>query len=319
MPSQDLAAQSLRSAAPILDQIAEVIGRRTVGDEDRETAIPYLTFFRREKLTKPNPCLIEPSIVFVARGAKQLLIGNQAYAYDTERFLIASLDLPGSSQVLQASPEQPCLGLTLRLDLRVITELAGHVRLPSSRDRGTDGSAALGTVTVALLEPLSRLLALLDQPDEIAVLAPLIEREIHYRLLKSDVAPRLLQIAAVGSHSQRIARAIDWIKNNYARPLSINDLAAHVQMSTSTLHHHFRQLTAMSPLQYQKWIRLNEARRMMLNEAMDAASAAFQVGYESPSQFSREYTRLFGAPPKRDIGNLREQAGKASRRATALH
>ncbi|PSJ57483.1 AraC family transcriptional regulator [Kumtagia ephedrae] len=319
MSDQEVFDASSRARTALLDQLADVIERRTAGDEDCPTAIPYLTFFRREKLTDPNPCLIEPSIVFVAQGAKQLLIGNQAYTYDVDRFLIASLDLPGSSQVLQASPDKPCLGLALRLDLRVITELAGHVRLPPSRDRGTDGSAALGTVTQAMLEPFGRLLALLDRPDEIAVLAPLIEREIHYRLLKSDVAPRLLQIAAVGSHSQRIARAIDWIKVNYARPLSIEELAAHVQMSTSTLHHHFRQLTAMSPLQYQKWMRLNEARRMMLNEGMDAAGAAFQVGYESPSQFSREYNRLFGAPPKRDIGSLRERAGKASQRVAMIN
>lgn len=256
-------------------------------------------------------------MVFVAQGAKQLLIGEQAYIYDTKRFLIASLDLPGSSQVLEASPKRPCLGLALRLDLGAIVELAGHAKLPLTRDRRSDRSAALGTVTPALLEPFSRLLRLLDDPDEITVLAPLIEREIHFRLLKSDVGPRLFQIASIGSHSHRIARAIDWIKVNYTRQLSIEELAAHVQMSATTLHHHFRQLTAMSPLQYQKWMRLNEARRMMLNEELDAASAAFQVGYESPSQFSREYSRLFGAPPKRDIGSLRERAAKLSQRSPA--
>lgn len=315
-------ATSTGSNGQMLEQLAAVIDRRTkggTGEQDSSTAVPYLTFFRREKLTEPNPCLIEPSIVFVAQGAKQLLIGDQAYAYDTERFLIASLDLPGSSQVLEASPTRPCLGLALRLDLRVITELAGHVRLLAPRDRNNDGSAALGTVTPELLEPFARLLALLDRPDEISILAPLIEREIHFRLLKSDVGPRLLQIAAAGSHSQRIASAIDWIKVNYARPLSIDELVAHVQMSTSTLHHHFRQLTGMSPLQYQKWMRLNEARRMMLNEDFDAAGAAFQVGYESPSQFSREYNRLFGAPPKRDIGELRKRASKATQRLPAHH
>jgi AraC-like DNA-binding protein len=317
MPDQDHSGPWSRSRTALLAQLAGAIARKTAGTDDCATSIPKLSFFRREKLTGPNACLIEPSIVFVAQGAKQLLIAEQAYTYDTERFLIASLDLPGSSQVLQASPETPCLGLALRLDLRVIAELAGHVRLPRSRDRRTDGSAAIGTVTPELLEPFSRLLALLDQPDEIAVLAPLIEREIHYRLLKSDVGARLLQIASVGSHSHRIGRAIDWMKVNYARQFSIDELAAHVQMSASTLHHHFRQLTAMSPLQYQKWMRLNEARRMMLNEDLDAASAAFHVGYESPSQFSREYSRLFGAPPKRDIGSLRERAGRISQRALA--
>lgn len=306
------------SPATLLTRMASVIGDRTIGEDDRPTPIPNLSFFRREKLSGPSACLIEPSMVFVAQGAKQLLIAEQAYIYDTSRFLIASLDLPGSSQVLAASPETPCLGLALRLDLRVIAELAGHIKLPTKRDRRTDGSAALGTVTPALLEPFSRLLELLDHPDEIAVLAPLVEREIHFRLLKSDVGPRLLHIASVGSHSHRIARAIDWIKANYAKQFSIEDLAAHVQMSTTTLHHHFRQLTAMSPLQYQKWMRLNEARRMMLNENLDAASAAFQVGYESPSQFSREYSRLFGAPPKRDVGTLRDRAAKVSRRTAVV-
>lgn len=149
---------------------------------------------------------------------------------------------------------------------------------------------------------------------DIAVLAPLIEREIHYRLLKSDLAMRLLQIASVGSQSQRIARAIDWLKTYYAQPLRVDELAAHAQMSTSSLHHHFRQLTAMSPLQYQKWLRLSEAKRLMLNENLDAARAAFHVGYESPSQFSREYSRFFGAPPKRDIEGLRRRTGEANAR-----
>jgi AraC-like DNA-binding protein len=258
--------------------------------------------------TEPCACLVEPSVVLVVQGAKQLLIGDQVYAYDTERFLITSFDLPASSQVLEASPGKPCLGLVLRLDLRVMAELIAQSGLPP-RDRATEGSAALGTITPALLEPFSRLLALLDEPGAIAVLAPLIEREIHYRLLMSDLAARLWQITSVGSQSHRIGRAIDWLKANYARPLRIDKLAAHVQMSTSSLHHHFRQLTAMSPLQYQKWLRLSEAKRLMLNEGLDAARAAFQVGYESPSQFSREYSRLFGTPPKRDIQGLRHKAG----------
>src|SRR5690606_1456515 len=142
------------------------------------------------------------------------------------------------------------------------------------------------------------------------VLAPLIKREIHFRLLQSDQASLLRQIASIDSQSHRIAKAIDWLKLNYAAHLRIEDLAALVQMSTPSFHHHFRQLTAMSPLKYQKWLRLNEAKRLMLNEHLDASSAAFQVGYESPSQFSREYSRLFGAPPKRDIEELRHRAGR---------
>lgn len=252
--------------------------------------------------------MIEPSIVFVVQGSKQLLIGGQSFAYDTERFLLNSLDVPASSQVLDASQNQPCLGLVLKLDLRVMAEIIAQSGLPPPRDRASEGSTALGTMTPALLEPFGRLLALLDEPSAIAVLAPLIEREIHFRLLTSDLAARLWQIASVGSQSHRIARAIHWLRENYAQPLSINELATHAQMSVSTLHHHFRLLTAMSPLQYQKWLRLSEARRLMLNERFDAASAAFQVGYESPSQFSREYGRQFGAPPKRDIAVLRHKS-----------
>lgn len=170
-------------------------------------------------------------------------------------------------------------------------------------------------MTPHLIEAFGRLIDLLDEPDAIPVLAPLIQREIHYRLLLSDQAALLWQITAAGSHSQRVAKAIDWLKANYASPLRIDDLASRVQMSTSSLHHHFRKLTAMSPLQYQKWMRLNEAKRLMLNEAMDATSAAFHVGYESPSQFNREYSRTFGQAPKRDIVALRGEAAKRGQAA----
>ncbi|WP_249931096.1 AraC family transcriptional regulator [Ramlibacter sp. 2FC] len=293
-------------------RLVDVIGRWTVGKEDWPTPIENLLLFRRESPTQPCSCKVEPSLVLVVQGAKQLLVGDSAYAYDPERFLINSLDIPASSQALEASPEKPCLGLGLKLDLRVVADLIAQSGLPPPRQRACEGSSALGTVTSALLEPFTRLLALLDEPAAIPVLAPLIEREIHYRLLMSDQAARLWQIASVGSQSQRIARAIEWLRANYAQPLRIDELAAHVQMSPSNLHHHFRQLTAMSPLQYQKWLRLHEARHLMLNERLDAASAAFQVGYESPSQFSREYSRLFGAPPKRDIEGLRRRTDDAN-------
>jgi AraC-like DNA-binding protein len=286
-------------------RLSALVERWTAGVEDSRTSRENLMFFRREAPTGPCSCLVEPSIVLVVQGAKQLLIGDRAYAYDQQRFLITALNLPGTSQVLEASPEHPCLGLVLRLDLRIMAELIAQTGSAPTRDRAAEGSAALGTVTASLLEPFHRLVTLLDEPEALNVLAPLIEREIHYRLLTSDMAARLWQIASAGSQSQRIARAIEWLKAHYAQPLRVEDLAAQAQMSPSTLHHHFRQLTAMSPLQYQKWLRLSEARRLMLNERLDAASAAFQVGYESPSQFSREYSRLFGSPPRRDIEGLR--------------
>jgi len=204
-----------------------------------------------------------------------------------------------------ASPANPCLGLTFQLDLRVLTELIAQSELPPLREPAVMKGVGIGAITDGMLASFARLVALLDEPEAIPVLAPLISHEIHYRLLKSDQAVRLRQICAVDGQGYRIAKAVDWLKLNYDATLRIEELAARVQMSAATFHHHFRQLTAMSPLQYQKWLRLNEARRLMLNEHQDVSRAAFKVGYESPSQFSREYSRLFGAPPKRDIAALR--------------
>lgn len=301
-----IAALPRRTLTVMRAGLIEAIARRTVGQEHCTTAIKSLILSRRESITAPCACVVEPSLVILVQGAKQLLIGDHAYAYDTEHFLLTSLDIPASSQVLEASTDKPLLGLVLKLDLGLVAELILQAKLPSPGRCSAEASVGLGRMSPVLLEPCSRLMALLDEPADIPVLAPLIEREIHYRLLKSDLASRLWQIASMAGQRHRIARAIDWLKTNYAEPLRTAELAAHVQMSTSSLHHYFRQLTAKSPLQYQKWLRLREARRLMLNEDMDAAGAAFRVGYESPSQFSREYSRLFGAPPKRDIENLRQ-------------
>jgi AraC-like DNA-binding protein len=256
--------------------------------------------------------LVEPSIVLVVQGEKKMWFGGEPFPYDTSRFLITSLDIPANSEVVVASPELPCLGLVLRLDLRLLAELIAQGNLSPPAERSDERGIGLGTVTPQIIDPFKRLLALLDEPASIPILAPMIVREIHYRLLMSDQAARLWQIASVGSQSQRVSKAIDWLKLNYASTLRVDDLAERVQMSVSTFHHHFRKLTAMSPLQYQKWLRLNEAKRLMLNDDLDATSAAFRVGYESPSQFSREYSRMFGASPKRDIVGLRREAGALS-------
>ncbi|WP_434497090.1 AraC family transcriptional regulator N-terminal domain-containing protein [Pectobacterium aroidearum] len=283
------------------------IDARTQGSGDFATPIDGLTFFRREAPTDPVMCMLEPSVVLVAQGEKKIWIGGEAYRYDTSHFLLTSLDLPANSEVMTASRQAPCLGLTLKLDLRIVAELIAQGCLPPHRDRGVSSSAGIGTATSAILRPFGRLLELLEEPEAIPVLAPLLQREIHFRLLMSDQATRLRHIASIDSQGHRIARAIGWLKLHYAAPLRVEELAARVQMSTPTFHQHFRKLTSMSPLQYQKWIRLNEARRLMLNEHLDVSSAAFRVGYESPSQFSREYRRLFGAPAKRDITALRKQ------------
>lgn len=285
--------------------LTQAIGSRVNVPGDCPMPIPGLGFYRREQPAPPVVCMVEPSIVLVAQGEKQLWVGGEGYPYDTSRFLMTSLDIPANSEVLVASPARPCLGLTFKLDLRMLAELIAQSDLPPTRERATMKGVGIGTVTTGMLASFARLVSLLDEPEAIPVLAPLIQREIHYRLLQTDQAGRLRQICSVDGQGYRIARAIDWLKLNYDAPLRVEELAARVQMSAATFHHHFRQLTAMSPLQYQKWLRLNEARRLMLNEHQDVSSAAFKVGYESPSQFSREYSRLFGVPPKRDMAALR--------------
>lgn len=288
--------------------LARLIARQIAEPGDLETAIAGLTLYRRNAVAPPASCMVPPSIVLVAQGAKQMWAGGEGFPYDSSRFLVTSLDLPANSEITQASPEQPCLGLVFRLDLRILAELIALGGLPPSRDKAAGKSVGIGAATPAILLPMLRLLELLDEPEAITVLAPMIQREIHYRLLCGDQGAKLRQIVSVDSQGHRIARAIDWLKLNYAKALRVEELAARVQMSSPTFHHHFRQLTSMSPLQYQKWLRLTEARRLMLNEQLDVSSAAFKVGYESPSQFSREYGRLFGIAPKRDIVQLRELA-----------
>lgn len=284
--------------------LAETVARWTDGLNQLSTTIPNLTFYRRDEPTQPASCMVEPSVALVVQGAKRALLGDNVYLYDIKRFLITSLDLPAMMQVFEASRDRPYLGLVLKLDLHVVAELMLQSRMAPPPEHVSDRGMVLGETTPHLLQAFTRLLDLLDEPASIPVLSPLIQREICYRLLTSDQGARLWQIASVGSQSHRIAKAIDWLKSHYAHPLRIEELAADVQMSTSSFHHHFRLLTAMSPLQFQKWLRLNEARRLMLMERVDASTAAFHVGYESPSQFSREYSRLFGAPPRRDIENL---------------
>ena len=292
--------------------LAGIIESRLEAPGDYATAIPHLRFFRRDEVTPPAACLVEPSIVFVAQGAKRLWVGGEAYVYDSSRLLVMSLDVPGGSEVTVASAERPCVGLALKLDMRVLAELIAQGGLPAPvPDGGILGAGAgagIGAATGDILAPMERLLALLDDPDAIPVLAPMIVREIHYRLLRGDQAARLRRITSVDGHGHRITKAIDWLKTNFAQSLRVEELAARVQMSATTFHQHFRQLTAMSPLQYQKWLRLNEAKRLMLSEHLDAASAAYKVGYESPSQFSREYSRLYGLSPKRDIMVMRGRA-----------
>jgi AraC-like DNA-binding protein len=291
-----------------LDTLGKSIARWTDKGDQHTTGIRGLSLFQRIAPTPPASFMFEPRICVIAQGAKRVLLGDETYVYDPQHFLITSVDLPTVAEIIDASREKPYLGLVMKIDQREISQLMVDSNLPPPRPQQSSRGMATGEVTLPMLSTFQRLIELLDEPKDIPILAPIIQREIFYRLLVGDQGVRLRQMASAGSQSQQIARAIDWLKSNFTQPLRIDDLAAQVNMSTSTFHHHFRALTAMSPLQYQKWLRLNEARRLLLTENQDATTAAFQVGYESPSQFSREYGRLFGAPPLRDITSLRLMA-----------
>jgi AraC-like DNA-binding protein len=307
--AKDLEDNSLEVA---IEALGKSIARLTENGELHTTAVPGLSLFQRVEPTGPITGMYEPSVCLIAQGAKRVQLGDDTYVYDAHHYLITSVHLPTVVQIMEASREKPYLGLRLMLDQREISQLMVDSNLPPPRVQQSSRGMATGEVTLPLLTAIQRLIDLLADQQDIPILAPIIQREIIYRLLVGDQGERLRQIASTGSQSNQIARAIDWLKGNFSEPLSINDLAAKSSMSTSTFHHHFRSMTALSPLQFQKQLRLQEARRLMLAERMDAANAAFQVGYESPSQFSREYNRLFGAPPLRDITNLRQMSAGGS-------
>jgi AraC-like DNA-binding protein len=275
------------------------------------TAIPGLTLYRRTTPTPCSPATYEPSLTVFAQGRKRITLGGTTYLCDESTFLLSSVDVPVVSQIVAASEEVPLLSLHLKLDMAAVREILSKDEFRpsagSSHARGID----IGKTTVDLLRPCCRLLDLLDSPEDIPFLSDLIQREIVYRLLRGSQGERLRAIATLGDQSQKTAKAIAWLRANYAKPLRLEDLAEVARMGMSTLHHHFRALTAMSPLQYQKQLRLQTARERMLIEGLDAASAAFDVGYESASQFNREYKRFFGQPPMRDI-RARRLTGSAA-------
>lgn len=262
-----------------------------------------LTLIRQSGPTDRMPVLHQPALCMIVQGAKVVTLGEETFRYDPTCHLVVSVDLPLTGQVVEATPERPYLCVRVDLEPALLSELMLQ-RPPEAGDEGSRG-VHLGRTTPELADAATRLVALLDRPRDAAALAPLIRREIHYRLLTGDQAGIVRQIGTPDSRLSQVTRAIAWIRANFDRPFSIEALAREAGMSASSLHHHFKAVTAMSPLQYQKQIRLQEARRLMLGEAHDAQAAGFQVGYESPSQFSREYARLFGVPPARDAARLR--------------
>jgi len=289
-----------------LKALRKSIARLADKNDRTETVLPGLSFYWRDEPTEPVSAMYDPCICLAVQGAKRAVLESDEYVYDAQHYLITPINLPTVVQILEASPEKPYLGLVLDLDMRTLAELMLDSALPQPQTRQPGHAMATGRVTPELLNAFKRLVDLIEEPKDIPILAPIIKREIFYRMLTGDQGARLRLMASAGTQGNRIAQAIDWLKENFMQPLRVDALASQVNMSTSTFHHHFRALTAKSPLQYQKWLRLNEARRLMLTEQQDATTAAFQVGYESASQFSREYSRLFGAPPLRDISNLRD-------------
>lgn len=286
--------------------LATQMKRFVVGDGTHATAIKRLSLIRYSQPGAPVPVLLQPALCIIAQGSKRVMLADEVYHYDTSRYLVASVDLPITGQVTEATPDAPYLCFCLDLDPGEIAALILEAGAPAPSPQRATRGLFLSQVSPTMLDAAVRLLRLLDAPEDIPTLAPLAMREILYRLLRSEEGWRLHQIATAASQAQNIARAITWLKANFSQPLRIDDIAREVHMSTSSLHHHFKAVTAMSPLQYQKQLRLQEARRLMLSENVDAATASYRVGYESPSQFSREYSRLFGDSPARDLRRLRD-------------
>ncbi len=289
--------------------LAHEIGRIARNDGDYQTAIPQLLMARRSGRTEPLACIYMLGLAVVAQGGKQVTMSDQVVNYGPGQSLLATVDLPVVSQVTQADLAQPFLGMLLTLDTRALVQLAADMELPPlPRDQAARG-ISLGPLDEPLLDAVIRLVRLLQEPQHIARLAPLIQQEIMVRLLTGPHGPYLRHLIAAGSPSHQVAQAIAWLKLNFSRDVLMDELAERAHMSPSTFRQHFRQLTGMSPLQYQKQLRLQEARQLMLTQALDASSTAARVGYESVSQFNREYSRQFGSPPQRDIRRMRELPG----------
>ena len=288
-----------------MDRIAELsalIDRHVVGTGICSTAMPHVSLIRADAPSTPTPAVYEASLCIIAQGSKRVSIGEHSVVYDAAHYLLVSVDLPLVGHVLDASPEHPYLCCKIDLDVAMLADLIAS----------EDGGVARTDLPVLgvypgdpdLIDAACRLVGLLDRPDTIRALAPLIEREILYRLLTGPHGPMLRHVATVGSHLNQVSRAIAAIRRRFDASIRIDDVAAEAGMSSSSLHVHFKAITRMTPLEYQKQLRLQEGRRLMLAEGATASTAGFAVGYESPSQFSREYRRLFGAPPRADIERL---------------
>jgi AraC-like DNA-binding protein len=291
-----------------LDDLAIRIGKVLGTSAELATRVPGLVLYRNTAPTAPSPCSYEPSLLVIPQGKKRIELGKKSYVFGQAKFLLTSIELPIVSQVTLASPKTPYLAFFLKLDMGIVRNVlhTEEVKVPSP-PVGTRGMV-IGDATPELLTSCCRMVDLLESPQDVPFFSKLLQQEIIYRLLQGAQGDRLRSVATLGHQGYRTARAVTWLRENFEKPLKVDELASMAGMSRSTLHHHFRGLTAMSPLQFQKQLRLHAARQKMLTNELDAASAAFEVGYESPSQFNREYKRFFGKPPIRHIQSLRASA-----------
>lgn len=289
------------------NELAGMIKRYADSDGVHATAIPSLFFIRRSDASGPSYGVYNLSLCLVAQGAKEVWLAQERYEYNPADYLVASVRLPVTSQVIEASAEVPYLGFKLAFTVGQILEVLGDSEIRAGAKENAKRGMFVSRIEPTLLDAVMRLVRLLDNPKDIPLLAPLFTKEILYRVLQGEHGIALEQIAIEGSSAHLIKEVIDHITNNYAKSFRVEELAEKVNMSAASLHRHFKEVTAMSPIQFQKQLRLQEARRLLLSESTGAADVAFRVGYESQSQFSREYSRMFGLPPREDMKQLKTQ------------
>lgn len=292
-----------------LEQLKTQLSSHMPADGVKECMIPDLHLYRTEVTTDVTPVVYDPSLCIMLQGEKEVYLNNDKLVYDPLSYLLVPVTVPVSGKVTKASVDKPYLALKMTIDLKELADLVIDLGGRVERSQYQVKAMSVGRVDEALLSAVSRMVQLLDKPSDIPVLYPLLKREILYRLLLGDLGSQLRDFMLLDSQGHRISKVIEILRKKFNEPLRIKDLADEVHLSESALFQAFKAVTAMSPLQYQKKLRLNEARRIMLQEGIEAATASYKVGYESPSQFSREYSRLFGAPPKADIERVRLQGG----------
>jgi len=293
--------ETMKVIKDLNEQLKDIVLSRADVPGDHLTAVAEMAFHRRDETNKADNCFLKPLASVVIQGHKRSIWGNREYRYGEGQGVVNGVDMPSASFVTEAAPEKPFLVVSLAIDSQLVTKLSAEIPFSTKSGGSLSPTVSIAETDPELLDAYLRLARLLERPEQIPMLAPLIIREIHYRLLIGPQGEQLLLVNTLGSQSNQVAQAITWLKRNYKKPLVVGELAQRVNMATSTFHRHFRSVTTLSPLQYQKYLRLYEAQRMMMVEKADASNASLAVGYESATQFNREYKRLFGESPHRDV------------------